>query len=300
MQNDMLGTDYSYYIREINDVKILTDKEQRELFQEYHNGSEEAFLKIYKSNLKYVIKVAKHYYIPNQFLSLMDLIQEGNLGLIKAIEKYDEKRNENFLTYATWWINNYLQRIILNNKDLISIPINKYKEYLIYINVYENLMKKLYRKPSITEIAIEMNISKEKVLILDRIGQILKIKNIENLNDADKNLLNYIKADSEDEPEEFLKKRIKIEEEEEFLDLLEENQLTKKQIDVIKVRYGFLDNEYKTLEKTAKILKFKNKKSVFAIEKRALKKMKHITQIKNIAKKYGFEIDNERNLKRHI
>ena len=139
------------YLKEIWKIPLLTAEEEKQLGLEIANGSEEAKKKMMESNLRLVVNVAKKYC--GRGIDFEDLIQEGNLGLKKAVEEYDVSKGFRFSTYAVYWIRQSIQRAIAGKSRTIRIPFNKYDKLISYRKVIQNLEKELQRKPTILEIA---------------------------------------------------------------------------------------------------------------------------------------------------
>ena len=268
------------YLQEIKMYKPLSRKEQQNLIIKIkNNNDQEAYLKLYYSNLKMVVSVAKRFFNCNSCFSKMDIIQEGNIGLMKAIVSYDLKyiNKIKFSTYAFDYIKAYIDRIIKNNGYTIRIPIHKYYELDKYKIVYDKLCHKLKRIPTLEELALELNMSKENILILERITNfdIESLNNKVSLDDdtefidllfEDENVLNNI---VNNEQKEFFEKEI-------F------SKLTKKQYEIIYYLYGLDGNIERGYEEVAKILNYPDRRYVYEHEKRALKKIKNLLEQYNL------------------
>ena len=157
------------YLKEIGKVPLLTGAEERELAIRMEQGDEEAKKKLCESNLRLVVSIAKRYL--NRGLSFLDLIQEGNLGLIKAVDKFDYTKGYKFSTYATWWIRQAITRSIADQARTIRIPVHMVETINKLIRISRQLLQELGREPTSEEIAKEMGITVEKVREIKKISQ---------------------------------------------------------------------------------------------------------------------------------
>src|SRR3990167_5743622 len=139
------------YLRELGYTALLSAKEELKLARQVHKGNKEAWHKMIECNLRLVVKIARHYV--NRGLAFLDLIEEGNLGLMTAVEKFDPERGFRFSTYATWWIRQTIERAIMNQSRTIRLPIHVVKELNVYLRAARELTQKLDHEPSAEEIA---------------------------------------------------------------------------------------------------------------------------------------------------
>ncbi len=159
------------YLREIGRISLLTGDEEKDLARRIEKGDEEARKKLTQANLRLVVSIAKRYVGRSPHLTLLDLIQEGNLGLFKAVEKFDYRRGYKFSTYATWWIRQAITRALADQARTIRIPVHMVETISKYQQVKRRLVQDLGREPLSEEIAAEMNLEVEKVHHLEKIEQ---------------------------------------------------------------------------------------------------------------------------------
>ncbi len=159
------------YLREIGRIPLITGEEERELGKRIEKGDEEARKKLTQANLRLVVSIAKRYVGRSSHLSLLDLIQEGNIGLFKAVEKFDYRRGYKFSTYATWWIRQAITRALADQARTIRIPVHMVETISKYQQVKRRLLQDLGREPLSEEIASEMNLDLEKIHLIEKIAQ---------------------------------------------------------------------------------------------------------------------------------
>ncbi len=169
---DQLSQDsVQMYLREIGRIPLLTGDEEKSLARRIEKGDDEARKKLTQANLRLVVSIAKRYVGRSSHLSLLDLIQEGNIGLFKAVEKFDYRRGDKFSTYATWWIKQAITRALADQARTIRIPVHMGETISKYQQVRRRLVQDLGREPLPEEIAAEMNIELEKVHLIEKIAQ---------------------------------------------------------------------------------------------------------------------------------
>ena len=259
------------YFDEIRNEKILTAKEEKKLITKAQKGDRLAREKVIKSNLKLVVKIAKQY---SYFgIQLIDLIEEGNMGLMKAIEKFKPYMGFRFSTYATWWIKQSINRAIANQKNTIRIPIHILEIYHKYLKYIEKELRQKNLYPTKEEIAKKLKIDPLK---LDEILNIVKIPKSLDMeyeneeSDSGRTLKDIIENTAFDKPDEnFLNKERK----EKILELL--SNLKPKEQQVIIYRFGLKDDTVLTLEEIGKILNL-TRERVRQIEITAIKKLKSL------------------------
>jgi len=159
------------YLREIGRIPLLSGDEEKELAKRIEKGDEEARKKLTQANLRLVVSIAKRYVGRSPHLTLLDLIQEGNIGLFKAVEKFDYRRGYKFSTYATWWIRQAITRALADQARTIRIPVHMVETISKYQQVKRRLLQDLGREPLAEEIAAEMNLEVEKVHLIEKIAQ---------------------------------------------------------------------------------------------------------------------------------
>ena len=248
------------YLQEIGNIPLLTPEEERILALKISQGDMEAKRKFTESNLRLVVSIAKKYI--GLGLDLLDLIQEGNVGLMFAVDKFDLKRNTKFSTFATGWIKQAITRGISNKGRCVRVPVNIYYEILRYRKVSSTLESKISRTPTIGEIANEMNIT---------IEQAINLQNYQyDIASIEKPELEGIVSSPDNEPE---TKAITRDMQREVRSLVEESNLKYREKFVITMRYGLNGNGTKTFEEIGKMLGITTE-GARQIEKRTLNKLR--------------------------
>jgi len=252
------------YFKEIRNFKLLSHQEEIELAKKIEKGDKKAFNEMVNSNLRLVVNIAKKYITPEWKLS--DLIQEGNIGLIKSVQKFDFRKNVRFSTYASWWIKQSITRSISNKRRTIRLPHRK-EEKLRKINkTIDELSQALNRIPTIKEIAEKLGYNEIDVLNLKTISE--KISSIDaEVNDEGLNFINLI-DDYKHSPEVEFDKIILAKETDEVLGKLKE-----KERQVLKLRYAFEKRKKQTLKSIAEDLGI-SPETVRQIEIKATRKIK--------------------------
>lgn len=254
------------YINEISKEPLLSQEEEKQLFIQYANGDLKARETLLKSNLRLVVFVAKKYSPGNNFLSILDLIQDGNIGLMKAIDKFDISKGYRFSTYAEWWIRQGIVRGMQNTKDTIKIPINKQLDYAKIKKIMEEFFKENGREPSKEEISKHLNISIE--MLESIIESKIEICSFNTLvgEDKDVELEKFIFADFD--TEEFAERSITLENIYEVM----KRTLTKREQLVILLRTAQIDGKAWTLQEIGDKIHV-TREGIRQIEKSALKKL---------------------------
>jgi RNA polymerase primary sigma factor len=259
------------YFQRLKKIKILTAAEEKELIAKAKNNDEEAFRTIIIASQRLVVKEALKYYFKGD--NLLDLINEGNKGLIEALKKFDLTRENRFFTYAMWWVRSEIRRYLSKNQNLISLPDIFYNDYLNFKKAYFQLNKKLKRNPSEKELAEHLQIPEKKVKVMLAVpDEIISLdKGINDDNSA--NLSSFLPDNSIEDPLDILiNNSIK--------DLLREDiqQLTAKESEIIRLRFGFQGAEPMKLREIAKELHM-SPEGIRRIEMKALAKLKnHLTK----------------------
>ncbi len=264
------------YLRDLH-YPTLTKTEEQNLFLEYQNGSKEAFEKLVNHNLKLVVSIAKTYY-NKQGMEFIDLIQEGNLGLIKAIKAFDPSMGYKFSTYATWWIKQAITRSVADKGRLIRLPVHMIETLNKYRKEKSRIEQELGYKPTYDELAEFLEIPYEKVEEYEKL-----VENAISLNDtvnADcddpDELGDFIPSNDEDIPD-LMERTLLVKEIEKLFEKVKLNEKEKK---VIIHRFGLFDNEIMTLEELANIYNL-TRERIRQIEVRALKKLRFSPHIKD-------------------
>ncbi|PIU42009.1 MAG: RNA polymerase sigma factor RpoD [Candidatus Omnitrophica bacterium CG07_land_8_20_14_0_80_42_15] len=266
------------YLKEIKDIPLLTAEEEIDLAKKIKKGSWAARQKMIRSNLRLVINIAKRYSYLG--IPLMDLIEEGNLGLMKAVEKYNPKKGYRFSTYAAWWIKQYITRAIANQGKTIRIPVYMVELLIRFKKTQELLSQKLKRTPSIKEVAKKMKKPVEKVKYLK--DMVTKVSSLHAPIGEDGNgeFMDLIEdeslATSANELAVFLLK-------EKIKSLLE--KMTSRERKILVLRYGLKDGVTRTLDETAKKFGI-TRERVRQIESAAMRKLRIYSkqQEKDLAK----------------
>ena len=255
------------YLNEIGQIPLLDAEEEKELGRRSVDGDEEARRRLEEGNLRLVVSIAKHY--TGRGIPLMDLIQEGNLGLIKAVEKFDYHKGYKFSTYATWWIRQAITRAIADQARTIRIPVHMVETINKLIRVSRQLLQELGREPSPEEIAAEMNMP------VDRVREILKISqepvSLETPigEEEDSHLGDFIKDDNVPVPADAAAFTLLKEQLEEVL-----GTLTEREQKVLTLRFGLEDGRARTLEEVGKEFNV-TRERIRQIEAKALRKLRH-------------------------
>lgn len=262
------------YLKEIGKVPLLTGDEEKELAIRMENGDEEAKKKLCESNLRLVVSIAKRYL--NRGLSFLDLIQEGNLGLIKAVDKFDYTKGYKFSTYATWWIRQAITRSIADQARTIRIPVHMVETINKLIRISRQLLQELGREPSAEEIAKEMGITVEKVREIKKISQDPVSLETPIGEEEDSHLGDFIPDDDVPAPVEAAAYSMLKEQLMEVLDTLSDRE--KK---VLMLRFGLEDGRPRTLEEVGKEFNV-TRERIRQIEAKALRKLRHPSRSKKL------------------
>ena len=262
------------YFKEIGKVPLLSAEEERELAIRIEQGDEEAKKKLCESNLRLVVSIARRYL--NRGLSFLDLIQEGNLGLIKAVEKFDYTKGYKFSTYATWWIRQAITRSIADQARTIRIPVHMVETINKLIRISRQLLQEYGREPTSEEIAREMGITVEKVREIKKISQDPVSLETPIGEEEDSHLGDFIPDEDIPSPVDaaaysMLQKQLR-----EVLDTLSERE--KK---VLILRFGLDDGRPRTLEEVGKEFNV-TRERIRQIEAKALRKLRHPSRSKKL------------------
>ncbi|MDD5621320.1 MAG: sigma-70 family RNA polymerase sigma factor [Candidatus Pacebacteria bacterium] len=265
------------YLKEIGRVPFLTAKEEKELAKKIEVGDAAAKQALISANLRLVVSIAKKYVGRSSNLTLLDLIQEGNLGLFRAAEKFDWRKGYKFSTYATWWIRQAITRALADQARTIRIPVHMIETITKYEKFRRELMKELRREPSAEEIAKEMGLSAEKVKHIAKIAQ--KTVSLETpVGDSDEEsiLADFIKDEempspSKDAARALLKER--------FSDILSE--LTPREQKILSMRFGLEDGVTHTLQEVGEMFNV-TRERIRQIESKALEKIRRNKSVKKL------------------
>ena len=262
------------YLKEIGKVSLLTADEERELAIRMEQGDEEAKKKLCESNLRLVVSIAKRYL--NRGLSFLDLIQEGNLGLIKAVDKFDYTKGYKFSTYATWWIRQAITRSIADQARNIRIPVHMVETINKLIRISRQLLQEYGREPTSEEIAKEMGITVEKVREIKKISQDPVSLETPIGEEEDSHLGDFIPDDDVPAPVDAAAYSMLKEQLMEVLDTLSDRE--KK---VLMLRFGLEDGRPRTLEEVGKEFNV-TRERIRQIEAKALRKLRHPSRSKKL------------------
>lgn len=258
------------YLREIGQYPLLNASQERELAKRIVDGDEEAKHILARSNLRLVVSIAKKYANRSPDLTLLDLIQEGNIGLYKAVEKFDYTKGYKFSTYATWWIRQAITRALADQSRTIRIPVHMVETIAKYKQVSRRLSQALGRDPMPEEISVEMNVDVEKIYQIEKINQdTLSLENPVGSDDDEKSTLgDFIADDKLPTPDQDTSERILSEQLEEILD-----DLSDKERKILEMRHGLTDGVYHTLEEVGKEFGV-TRERIRQIEAKALEKIR--------------------------
>ena len=262
------------YLREIGKIPLLTFEEELELAKQVLEGSEDAKQKLAESNLRLVVSIAKKYV--GRGMLFLDLIQEGNMGLIKAVEKFDYKKGYKFSTYATWWIRQAITRAIADQARTIRIPVHMVETINKLIRTSRHLLQQLGREPSPEEIAAEMEISVEKVMEIQKIAQDPVSLETPIGEEDDSHLGDFIQDEDSPAPQDSAAYTLLKEQLEEVM-----NTLTPREAKVLKLRFGLEDGRARTLEEVGREFMV-TRERIRQIEAKALRKLRHPSRSKKL------------------
>ena len=258
------------YLREIGQYPLLTAAEERELAKRIDAGDDEARNILARSNLRLVVSIAKKYVGRSPDLTLLDLIQEGNLGLFKAVDKFDWKKGYKFSTYATWWIRQAITRALADQSRTIRIPVHMVETIAKYKQISRRLSQALGRDPQPEEIAVEMGVEVDKIYQIEKINQdTLSLENPIGSDDDEKSTLgDFIADDKIPSPIQESSERILGEQVRDILD-----DLSPKERKILEMRHGLLDGIYHTLEEVGREFGV-TRERIRQIEAKALEKIR--------------------------
>ncbi|MBY6035454.1 RNA polymerase sigma factor RpoD [Fictibacillus nanhaiensis] len=262
------------YLKEIGRVDLLSADEEIELAKRIEDGDEEAKRRLAEANLRLVVSIAKRYV--GRGMLFLDLIQEGNMGLIKAVEKFDYDKGFKFSTYATWWIRQAITRAIADQARTIRIPVHMVETINKLIRVQRQLLQDLGREPSPEEIGAEMELTPEKVREILKIAQEPVSLETPIGEEDDSHLGDFIEDQDALAPSEAAAYELLKEQLEDVLDTL-----TDREENVLRLRFGLDDGRTRTLEEVGKVFGV-TRERIRQIEAKALRKLRHPSRSKRL------------------
>ncbi|MED4070598.1 RNA polymerase sigma factor RpoD [Priestia endophytica] len=262
------------YLKEIGRVDLLSAKEEIELAHRIEEGDEEAKRRLAEANLRLVVSIAKRYV--GRGMLFLDLIQEGNMGLIKAVEKFDYRKGFKFSTYATWWIRQAITRAIADQARTIRIPVHMVETINKLIRVQRQLLQDLGREPIPEEIAEDMDLTPEKVREILKIAQEPVSLETPIGEEDDSHLGDFIEDQEATSPSEHAAYELLKEQLEDVLDTL-----TDREENVLRLRFGLDDGRTRTLEEVGKVFGV-TRERIRQIEAKALRKLRHPSRSKRL------------------
>lgn len=262
------------YLREIGRIPLLTFDQELDLAKRILDGDEEAKQELAESNLRLVVSIAKKYV--GRGMLFLDLIQEGNMGLIKAVEKFDYTKGFKFSTYATWWIRQAITRAIADQARTIRIPVHMVETINKLIRTSRHLLQQLGREPSPEEIAAEMEIPVEKVMEIQKIAQDPVSLETPIGEEDDSHLGDFIQDDDSPAPHDSAAYTLLKEQLEEVM-----GTLTPREAKVLKLRFGLEDGKARTLEEVGREFDV-TRERIRQIEAKALRKLRHPSRSKKL------------------
>lgn len=262
------------YLREIGKIPLLSYDKELELAKRILEGDEEAKQELAEANLRLVVSIAKKYV--GRGMLFLDLIQEGNMGLIKAVEKFDYTKGFKFSTYATWWIRQAITRAIADQARTIRIPVHMVETINKLIRTSRHLLQQLGREPTPEEIAEEMEIPVEKVMEIQKIAQDPVSLETPIGEEDDSHLGDFIQDDDSPAPHDSAAYTLLKEQLEEVM-----NTLTPREAKVLKLRFGLEDGKARTLEEVGREFEV-TRERIRQIEAKALRKLRHPSRSKKL------------------
>jgi len=257
------------YLKEIGKTPLLTQKEEKDLARRIQQGDESARQKLIQANLRLVVSIAKRYVNRSSHLSILDLIQEGNIGLARAVEKFDYQKGFKFSTYATWWIRQAVTRALADYSRTIRIPVHMVETITKYTQAKRRLMQELGREPLPEEIASEMGLDVQKIHYIQKISQeVISLESPVGDDDEDSTLSDFIKDESGLGPDQLAHQALLRDQIKEVL-----VDLTEREQKILSMRFGLDDNISHTLEEVGKVFGV-TRERIRQIEAKALKKIR--------------------------
>ena len=255
------------YLKEIGKISLLSLSEEMEISKRIEEGDETAKAKLAESNLRLVVSIAKRYV--GRGLQFLDLIQEGNIGLMKAVEKFDVSKGYKFSTYATWWIRQAITRAIADQARTIRVPVHMVETINRLSRIQRQLTLEFNREPTDEELAAKMNISPDKIREIFKIQQEPVSLETPIGEEEDSHLGDFVPDEKTQNPEEYTTNEMLKDEISEVL-----LTLTEREEQVLKLRFGLIDGHPRTLEEVGQIFNV-TRERIRQIEAKALRKLRH-------------------------
>ena len=262
------------YLKDIGKIALLSTEEETELAERMMNGDEQAKRRLSEANLRLVVSIAKRYV--GRGMHLLDLIQEGNLGLMKAVEKFDYTKGFKFSTYATWWIRQSITRAIADQARTIRIPVHMVETINKVVKVSRQLLQDLGREPTPEEIAENMGITVERVVEIQKIAQDPVSLETPIGEEEDSNLGTFIEDENAQSPSDVVAFSML---KQQLISILD--TLTPREEKVLRLRYGIDDGKPRTLEEVGKEFNV-TRERIRQIEAKALRKLRHPSRSKKL------------------
>ena len=262
------------YLKEIGQVKLLSAEEEVELAKKVAEGDQKAKNKLTEANLRLVVSIAKKY--SGRGLHILDLIQEGNTGLIRAVDKFDWTKGNKFSTYATWWIRQAITRAIADQARTIRVPVHMVEVINKATRCNRKLVQELGREPTVEEIAAELNLPVEKIIEANRTAADTLSLDTPVGDEEDTSIGSFVEDERTPGPADATSNAMLAEALKEILDTL-----TEREADVLRMRFGMYDGRTHTLEEVGQIFGV-TRERIRQIENKAIRKLRHPSRAKRI------------------
>ena len=262
------------YLKEIGQIKLLSAEEEVELAKLVSEGNQDAKNKLTEANLRLVVSIAKKY--SGRGLHILDLIQEGNTGLIRAVDKFDWTKGNKFSTYATWWIRQAITRAIADQARTIRVPVHMVEVINKATRCNRKLVQELGREPTVEEIAKELNLPVEKIIEANRTAADTLSLDTPVGDEEDTSIGSFVEDDHTPGPADATSNALLAEALKEILDTL-----TEREADVLRMRFGMYDGRTHTLEEVGQIFGV-TRERIRQIENKAIRKLRHPSRAKKI------------------
>ena len=262
------------YLKEIGQVKLLSDEEEVELAKRVSEGDQEAKNKLTEANLRLVVSIAKKY--SGRGLHILDLIQEGNTGLIRAVDKFDWTKGNKFSTYATWWIRQAITRAIADQARTIRVPVHMVEVINKATRCNRKLVQELGREPTMEEIAAELNLPVEKIIEANRTAADTLSLDTPVGDEEDTSIGSFVEDERTPGPADATSNALLAEALKEIL-----GTLTEREADVLRMRFGMYDGRTHTLDEVGQIFGV-TRERIRQIENKAIRKLRHPSRAKKI------------------